>query len=86
MQAHYDRAGSGANRVSILNMYLYVMGRAPLPASVLNFTPTMMLPGLLEGGNEVGYGKTRSEAYTNNTVWGFFADVVDMIIDFCLQH
>lgn len=56
LQAEYNASKSDADRVSILNEYLYITARVPKPASELGFTPTMSAPGLPEGGNEIGYG------------------------------
>jgi hypothetical protein len=89
LRNRYDNADSDADRVSILNMYLYVTGRTPLPATVLGFTPTMMLPGLPEGGNEVGYGYALSGQHQYHCA-EFLADAIELgkdnINDFYLQH
>lgn len=55
-RSRYENSDSDADRVSVLNNYLYITGLKPKSAAALGFDPTMIMPGLPEGGNEVGYG------------------------------
>ena len=89
LRARYDAATIDADRVSILNTYLYVTGRTPKSAKELGFTPTMYMPGLPEGGNEVGFGYALEGQHQYHCA-EFLADAIEIgkanINNFYLMH
>ena len=89
LRARYESADSDADRVSILNSYLYVTGRQPKTATELGFQPTMYMPGLPEGANEVGYGYALEGQHQYHCA-DFLADAIEIgksnINNFYLQH
>lgn len=88
LQDRFNISDSDAERVSILNYYLWVTGREPKSAEDLGFTPTFDKPGLTEE-NEVGYGYALAGQHQYHCV-DFVADAVDVgkqrLNDFFLKH
>ena len=89
IKRRYESAEDDSDRVSVLNNYLFVTGRQPQPAATLGFVPTMMMPGLPERGNEVGYGYALAGQHQYHCA-DFLADAIeigkDYITDFYLVH
>ena len=89
LATRYANATDDADRVSILNYYLYVTGRQPRSAAELGFNATLMMPMLVEDGNEVGYGYALEGQHQYHCA-DFLADAVEIgkedINDFYLQH
>ena len=89
LRSRYEKSNSDADRVSVLNNYLYVTGRRPKSAAALGFNPTMSMPGLPEGGNEVGYGYALEGQHQYHCA-DVVADAIDIgkdkTSDFFLEH
>ncbi|KAL1603440.1 hypothetical protein SLS60_005027 [Paraconiothyrium brasiliense] len=88
LQERFNATDSDAERVSILNYYLWVTGREPKSAGELGFMPTFDKPGLTES-NEVGYGYAPAGQHQYHCV-DFVGDAIDIgkdrLNDFFLKH
>jgi hypothetical protein len=89
LKYRYETAETDADRVSILNNYLYATARTPKPAEELGFVPTMMMPGIPDNGNEVGYGYALEGQHQHHCA-NVVADAIDIgkdnMNDFFLKH
>ena len=88
LQERFNGTDSDAEKVSLLNYYLWVTGREPKAAKELGFTPTFDEPGLTEE-NEVGYGYALAGQHQYHCV-NFVSDAIDIgkanLNDFYLKH
>ncbi|GAB7334559.1 hypothetical protein MBLNU13_g06538t1 [Cladosporium sp. NU13] len=89
LRSRYENSDSDADRVSVLNNYLYVTSRSPKSAAALGFDPTRSMPGLPEAGNEVGYGYALEGQHQYHCA-DVVADAIDIgkdkTSDFSLEH